>query len=240
MQRRDFLKSATIGALGVASTALARKTGRQQREIPYGENPLHLSDERDGTVYIPRSYKDGTPMPLVVMLHGLSGGAERVRFMQPFADQFGLIVVAPEARDRTWGQSDPGFDEDVHYISAAYKKVTDFFDVDGDHVALGGVSDGATYALCMGLAYGDIFNHLLIFAGAFIEPIRRKGKPKIFVGHGVNDMQMPIDRTARKFVPQLKSEGYDVTFREFDGGHGAPRPIVQEGLEWFLGRPPAV
>ena len=171
MQRRDFLKSATIGALGVASTAFAR----QERDIPYGEHPLHLSDERDGTVYIPKSYKDGTPMPLVVMLHGLSGGAERVRFMQPFADQFGLIVVAPEARHRTWGQSDPGFDDDVHYVSAASKKLTDFFDRRW-HVARGGVSHGATAPVHGPRRH---LQCLLIFAGGVHRAVRRKGKLKI-------------------------------------------------------------
>jgi phospholipase/carboxylesterase len=201
MHRRGFLKA--IGAISISARIAA-----QERQIPYGEHPIGLSDSgRDGTIYVPKSYKDGTPMPLVVMLHGLSGGAERVRYMQPFADEFGLLVLAPEARDRTWGQSNPGFDEDVHYIRAAFDKVTSFFDVDGERVALGGVSDGASYALAMGLAYGDTFNHLMIFAGAFIQPLRRRGKPRLFVGHGTNDRQMPIDRTARKFVPQLKEEG---------------------------------
>jgi predicted esterase len=45
---------------------------------------------------------------------------------------------------------------------------------------------------------------------------------------------MPIDRTARKFVPELRSEGYEVTYREYDGGHGAPLPVVRESFEWFV------
>jgi len=45
---------------------------------------------------------------------------------------------------------------------------------------------------------------------------------------------MPIDRTGRKFVAELKADGYDVTLREYDGGHGTPVPIVREGFEWFV------
>jgi predicted esterase len=45
---------------------------------------------------------------------------------------------------------------------------------------------------------------------------------------------MPIDRTGRRFATQLKEEGYDVTYREYDGGHGAPAPVVREAFEWFL------
>ena len=32
----------------------------------------------------------------------------------------------------------------------------------------------------------------------------------------------------------LEVEGYDVTYHEHDGGHGTPRDIVREAIEWFL------
>jgi phospholipase/carboxylesterase len=92
----------------------------------------------------------------------------------------------------------------------------------------------------MGLAYGDTFNHLIVLAGGgLIEPIRRKGMPKIFIAHGVKDSTMPIDVSGRKNVEQLKKEGYDVTYHEHEGGHGTPREIVRESIEWFLGKPKA-
>jgi predicted esterase len=134
----------------------------------------------------------------------------------------------------TWGQSIPGFDDDVRFIGSAYRHVTDLLDVDRTHVALGGHSDGAGYALSMGLAYGDVFNHLMIFSAGLMIPFRRKGMPQIFIAHGVSDEQMPIDKTARRYVPQLKSEKYDVTYREYEGGHGVPVPVVREAFDWFL------
>jgi len=207
--------------------------------IPYGETRLKLSnDDRDGTLYVPPGYKDGTPMPLLMMLHGFGGTAASVRYTFPLADEFGVIVIAPESRSLTWGQGTPGFDADVRYLGAAYRHVTDILDVDRTHVALGGQSDGAGYALSMGLAYGDVFNHLMIFAGGLMNPLRRKGMPRIFIAHGANDQQMPVDLTARTFAPQLKKEGYDVTYREHEGGHGTPVSIVREAFVWFLGKDP--
>jgi predicted esterase len=67
-----------------------------------------------------------------------------------------------------------------------------------------------------------------------MAPLRKRGMPRLFVAHGRNDNQMPIDRTARLFVPQLKAEGYDVTLREYDGGHGVPREVVREAYQWFV------
>ena len=215
---------------------------RAQEAIPYGQSRLGLSDEgRDGTLYIPKSYKPGTKMPLLIMLHGFSGWGDNQRSLFALAEELGFIVITPESRDITWGKEAPGFDQDVRYIGAAFRHVGSIVNIDFDRVALGGQSDGAGYALTMGLAYGDTFNHLIVLAGGgLIEPIRRQGKPKIFFAHGVKDSTMPIDVSGRKNVEQLKKEGYDVTYHEHEGGHGTPREIVRESIEWFLGpqKPP--
>jgi predicted esterase len=216
-------------------TARARAAGREPAEIPLGESRLGLSDDgRDGTVYVPKKYKAGVPMPLLMMLHGFGGTAQGVRYTFPLAEEFGVIVIAPESRAITWGQSAPGFDADVRYLGAAFRHVSGLLDVDDTHVALGGHSDGANYAFAMGLAYGDTFNHVMVFSAGIMVPFRKQGQPQIFIAHGIDDKQMPIERTSRRFVPQLKSEGYDVTYREYVGGHGLPAPIVREAFEWFL------
>jgi len=250
MQRRTFLSLGLAGACGFTRGVrlLAQAQPSPQvpppasapvpvagDDIPIGKWRLGIADgERDGTIYVPQSYKKGTAMPILVMLHGFRSTAEAVRYTFPLAEEFGVIVLAPESRDVTWGVSIPGFDDDSRYLGMAYRWVSEVLTVDHDRVALGGVSDGAGYELSMGLAYGDTFNHLMIFSGGLMQPFRKQGKPKIFLAHGVNDEQMPIDRTGRKFVSELKAEGYDVTYREYDGGHGAPAPVVREAFEWFV------
>jgi len=69
-------------------------------------------DDPDGLLYVPKSYKDGVPMPLLVYLHGLSGDANSSRSLWPLADEFGVILLAPESRRVTWGRDAPGFDRD--------------------------------------------------------------------------------------------------------------------------------
>jgi phospholipase/carboxylesterase len=243
MDRRRFLAlgaTATCGVLGGRGLAAAGQAQDAFIEVPYGETRLGISDNfRDGSLYVPKQYHPRTPMPLVMMLHGYSGAAASVRFAFTLAEEFGVIVIAPESRDVTWGQSVPGFDADVRYLGAAYRQVSEFLNVDRSHVALAGVSDGANYALAMGLAYGDTFNHMMIFAAGMFIPLRRQGKPRIFLAHGTRDIQMPIDRTARLFVPRLQAEEYDITYREYDGGHGAPREVQHEAFEWFVGKPAA-
>jgi phospholipase/carboxylesterase len=234
MHRRSFLLVSAAGTIGLWQHRL---TASAQDKVPYGQTPLGISDDgRDGVLYVPKSYKPGTPMPMVMMLHGFGGWADGQRGMFAFAEELGFIVIAPESRGITWGKEVPGFDADVRYLGAAYRQVASMLDIDDAHVALGGQSDGAGYALTMGLAYGDVWNHLLILAGGgLIEPLRRKGKPKIFIAQGVKDTTMPPDVSGRKNAAQLKKEEYDVTYREHEGGHRTPPEITREGLLWFLG-----
>ena len=250
MNRRTFLSLGAAGAIGL--TGSARLIGAQNPaqtpvpvagdDIPIGKSRLGIADgERDGTVYVPQSYKKGVPMPILVMLHGFRSTSEAVRYTFPLAEEFGVIVVAPESRDMTWGQEIPGFDTDSRYIGMAFRWVSEVLTIDPARVAMGGVSDGANYALNMGLAYGDTFNHLMIYSAGTLAPFRKQGKTKIFLAHGTHDEQMPIDRTGRKFAVELKEGGYDITYREYEGGHGAPLPVVRESFEWLVtGKPPQV
>jgi phospholipase/carboxylesterase len=235
MNRRTFIAISTIGALSLGRTRRAGASTRRQSEFKYGESRLGVSDDdRDGTLYVPKNYKAGSPMPVIMWLHGLAGSGDSARGLFPLAEEFGVIIIAPESRGLTWGNEIPGFDDDVHFLGPAYRHVANLVDLDPAHVALAGVSDGAGYALSMGLAYGDVFKHVMVFSGGLMIPFRKQGKPRIFLAHGISDTQMPIDLTARKFVPRLKKEGYDVTYHEYEGGHRVPPAEIREAFKWFL------
>ena len=239
MNRRDFIAQGAAGALSLLREPRASAQEPAPSAAPYGQSRLGISDDdRDATLYIPKSYKPGVPMPLMMMLHGFAGTGEGVRGMFPLAEEFGVIMIAPESRGLTWGRSIPGFDADVRYLGPAYRRVAEIVDIDTTRVALGGVSDGAGYALSMGLAYGNSFNHLIILMAGQMVPYRHQGKPKIFMIHGVDDTQMPIDKTARLYVPKLKADGYDVTYHEYQGGHRVPAAEIRAAFEWFVGSKP--
>src|SRR5262249_11709837 len=106
--------------------------------------------------------------------------------------------------------------------------------VDPAHLGIGGFSDGASYALSLGLTNGDRFTHILAFSPGFVPPAAQVGSPLIFVSHGPRDPVLPIDRCSRRIVPRLERAGYDVTYVEFDGPHTVPPEIARRGLDWFL------
>ena len=167
------------------------------------------------------------------MLHGFSGTAQSVARTFPLADEFGIIILAPDSRDITWDAILGGFGPDVDFILTALEYTFARCTIDRQRMALAGFSDGASYALSLGIGNGDFFSHLMAFAPGVMTPADVRGKPRIFISHGTHDTVMPIDDTSRRIVSRLTALGYDVTYREFDGRHGVPLPIVREAFEWF-------
>ena len=64
-------------------------------------------------------------------------------------------------------------------------------------VTVCGFSDGASYALSIGLANGDLFGHVLAWSPGFVAPPEFVGRPRVFVSHGTDDRVLPIDRCSR-------------------------------------------
>ena len=71
---------------------------------------------------------------------------------------------------------------------------------------------------------------ILAFSPSFATPQERSGKPRIFIAHGRRDTVLPIDRCSRSIARSLTEEGYEVDYREFEGGHVLPPDLVAEGL----------
>ena len=229
MTRRAFLAAAgAAGARAYARPAAAADAVR------IGQQPLKLGDDRDGLLYIPRGYKADVPAPLVLMLHGAGNTSLSVTYTFERADEHGLIILAPDSRDEsTWDLLLHGYGPDVEFIGAALQDTYARCAVDRKHMAIAGHSDGASYALSLGIGTGDTFGRIMAFSPGVMQPAEVHGKPRIFISHGLSDPVMPIDVTSRKFVPRLKALGYDVTYREYEGRHGVTPEVVREAFEWF-------
>jgi phospholipase/carboxylesterase len=97
-----------------------------------------------------------------------------------------------------------------------------------------GFSDGASYALSLGLANGDLADAVLAFSPGFAAPPARVGRSRVWVSHGTADRVLPVDRCGRRVVAQLSAAGHDVTYEEFDGGHVITPGLVDAALDWWL------
>ena len=203
-----------------------------------GLQPLGLGSERDGLLYVPEGYgaaAEGAPLALV--LHGSMSDARRG--LSPFlgpAEEAGLVLLAPDSRDRRdWDIFFPGhYGPDVEFVDRALELTFGRLAVDAGRLAVAGFSDGASYALSLGLTNGDLFTHVMAFAPGLVVPGPRRVEASIFVSHGTRDEVLPIDKASRRIVPRLKRDGYEVRYREFEGGHTVPPEIAREAVYWFV------
>jgi phospholipase/carboxylesterase len=212
-----------------------------------GTRALQIGWTRDGVIRVPEDIR--RPLPLVVLLHGASGsGQEFLESLAPAVTASGAVIIAPDSRGRTWDAMEVeagtvldlftstrrfvGFGPDVAFIDQALEQVFSTIAIDPERIAVAGFSDGATYALSIGVANGDLFRKVVAFSPGFVLDTRKRAQPEIFVSHGQQDRILPIARASRRIVPALKQQRYRVTYREFEGGHYVPADIAREALAW--------
>src|ERR1051325_2536254 len=197
-----------------------------------GQIKLGLNKERDAILQVPKNAGQ-SPLPLLVMLHGATQSAEDMFwYLGSTHEEAGVAVLAPNSRDTTWDAITGSFGEDVDFSNRALERVFETTAIDPRRLALGGFSDGASYALSLGLINGDLFNSVVAFSPGFVIDGFPHGSPRIFISHGTRDHILPIDRCGRRIAAGLMARGYDVTFREFDGNHEIPATIAREGLRF--------
>jgi predicted esterase len=230
---------ASLPVLGSSADGrLDARPGTPVAEPPEpGRHELEIGGHRV-LLYVPTSATPERHSPFALLLHGASGQAEGgFRMWAPFAERSGTILLAPVSQHGgAWDVMVGGFGSDVAMIDEELAWVFERFRVDPRRLAIGGFSNGASYALSLGLTNGDLFSHVIGMSPGFMVPGELHGRPPVFISHGLRDRVLPIEETSREIVPQLRREGFHVTSVTFDGGHSLERQIARRALRWFLDR----
>lgn len=258
MTRRSFLEVSARGLLPLTLAGCATEpTGLRPRDparltvrpspptaaaLPE-PGPMRLSRGsfgRGAILYVPEGYDHSTPSPLLVTFHGRPGDAELWTPFYPKCDLRGIVMLAVESRDVTWDLTGTGsFGHDVDFIDWALTQTFGRINIDPLAMALCGFSDGATYALSLGLSNGDLFGRLIAFAPGFVQAGRELvGAPDIWIAHGYDDQVFEEEYTEQEIVAPLREEGYSVEYTPFEGGHEVPAAISDAALDWFVGFTP--
>ena len=251
LSRRDFLKTSLSAAVAPSLLGCGLSPSETVNEVPDprlsarpgiptimptpGLSALGVEPGRDGIIYVPESYAPDSPAPLFIALHGAGGDADNWESYHARAETRGMILLAIDSRANTWDVLHGGIGPDVRFLDLALQHVFDRVRIDPTRIALGGFSDGASYALSIGVSNGDLLSHLIAYSPGFIQAVEPiVGKPRIYVSHGSNDSVLPSSLSENNIVPAFRADGYDVTFEPFDGGHTVPAEITESALDWFL------
>lgn len=211
----------------------------------------------DAVAYIPSSA--GPHPPLLVLLHG--AGRERLTMVEHFeveADKRGIVLLAPTSKGVTWDEvtaamTPSNFDSplqlkeghrftrsrDSDRVEAAIANLARIIPVDRSRTVLAGFSDGATFALAMGMERAHAFSAVIAWSpGIAIQSESPARGRRVYVSHGRQDPLLHFEVTCGEIVPLLESEGANVTFLPFDGVHEAPGAVKEAFLDAAFGPVP--
>jgi predicted esterase len=211
----------------------------------------------DAIAYVPASA--GPHPPLLVLLHG--AGHRQREMIEQFigeADARGIALLAPTSQGITWdsvatAEEAPSLSSplanaqarrfsgsrDSGRVEAAIAALGKQLPVDRARTVLAGFSDGATFALAMGMARSYPFAAVIAWSPGIAiraaSPVRGR---RVFISHGRRDPLLHYDETCGEIVPVLQSEGAAVSFMPFDGGHEAPPAVKDAFLDAVFGPVP--
>ena len=177
----------------------------------------------------------GGDRALAVVLHGAGESPDGVlRAFQGGWREPGLVLIAPKSKDQTWSLLRSQEDHDLESVNLSLAEAYERCRIDRSRIAVGGFSDGATYALTLGISNGDLFRAIMALSPGGIIGGEQVGVPRVFVSHGTLDDVLPIAQAGDAVVRELRDAGYSVTYRRFRGGHEASMATSAAAVRWFL------
>ena len=212
-----------------APSGQAARPGPAALPLPPGTHTLAFPDGRHARLHVP-PHDGAAPLPLLLLLHGAGGqhgGGDDIALAH--AARHGTLLLMPAALSTSWDVLRGGYGPDLAFIDRALAWVMRRYPVDADALAIAGFSDGASYALSVGLMNGELFGDILAFSPGFMAPLRRSGQSRVFVAHGRSDRVLLVER-GKAIALRLAREGYAVRYAEFDGGHLVSPPVAREAL----------
>ncbi|HUC32075.1 MAG TPA: alpha/beta fold hydrolase [Ilumatobacteraceae bacterium] len=205
---------------------------------PSTSSSATVDPARPFTLFTPSTYRDGSPMPLVILLHGLgeTGLIEEYFWrLEPLAESRGFLYVHPNgslhpAGDRFWNATDAccGFGstvDDVAYLMSIIDEVSATRDVDPDSVFVMGHSNGGFMSYRMACDAADRVAAIVSLAGAtWNDPAKCDPSQPVSVLqiHGTADVAVTYDGARIDDGAYPGAVSTVATWAGYDGCDGTP------------------
>ena len=211
-------------------------------------------------IRFPKDYDASKSYPLLIGMHGMGGNSEGFISQYDKLVDPQVIYVAPEGQyplslhigaqwhRRKWSITDVGkeawksSDKMVSdYILKTIKKVSSEYKISDVYIM--GFSQGAVYAYTIGLKHPDKIKGVIGFSGYLMDTEGDKsiltkqdiatGKDlRLYIAHGIDDAAIDVE-TARKLKSMFEQQGYDITYKEFEGRHNVKADVFNEAVAWM-------
>ncbi|MGI5516955.1 alpha/beta hydrolase [Streptomyces sp. CA-106131] len=191
------------------------------------------SPTRPALLYVPDRLPTRPRPPLLVAFHHAGGApSDMLALLRCEAERRGVLLLAPAAARQTWDAVRNGvYGRDAAALRNILTTVRMHFPIDPDRIAIAGYRDGASYALGLGLANGNLFTRILAYSPDHIPPGCRTGRPTVFISHEQHNTPPTAATAGQRIVAALEDDGYHVDHIEHPGGQSTPASVVKTSAE---------
>ncbi len=223
-------------------------------ELPTGWVWIEHGPQR-AALFTPDEIDPQQSYPLLGVLHG--AGRQDELLMKAYRDEAErrqALFLVPRSFHMTWdliaqavsggaGQGRAGVPSDrpdLDFLEYAYDLIFRRYPIDPGRIGLIGYSDGASYALSVGLSNPQLFRAVMGWAAGFVAiendaAAHGTQRPAVLLEYGTHDELFPFEQVAVPMRQQLEAFGCAVTFRVDEGGRHWPSGEFQdEALDWFF------
>lgn len=213
----------------------------------------HGGRTRQFKVHVPKSYRNGTPSPVVFAFHGMTGNAESFGIngtgLAAKADAAGFVLVLPNGYQHSWnagsccgqaqkqGVDDVGFVREVHARLASQLGLC----IDPSRVYATGYSNGGIFTYRLACEASDLFASVASVSGTMAIPYDQCGpsmrRPMPFLEiHGVLDKITPLlGSNGKGTLPSLATLAGDDGCSSTTTGSSVPPSQLDTSCETHLG-----
>jgi phospholipase/carboxylesterase len=210
---------------------ITARPGTPTGSFPPGQHVLQTG-ARQALLFVPTSYVATKPAPLALLLHGGGGNAQQpIDTFQARADVDGLCMLSCKSLGTTWDAMNDRFTDDIPLFDQALAIAFLNLNIDATRISVQGFSDGATYAVAIGRANGDLFTRVSAQSMGSLLHTTGVQKPKFYITHGSQDEVLPASQA--RSVSSVLSQVYQVTYEEYNAGHVITPEIATKAVDFM-------
>lgn len=167
---------------------------------------MHDGENREYVLYVPDSYDDTSPVPVMLNFHGFGGSASEYMpeaDMRPIAESETFILVYPQGScldgSSHWNACPTGGDnksnaDDFGFVEALLNEIASQYTVDLERVYAAGYSNGGMMAYGLANYESDLIAAVASVSGTMLDCIGPTEHPMPVVHlHGTSDGVIPYD-----------------------------------------------
>ena len=125
----------------------------------------------------------------------------------------------------------------IELVCKSIQLITSNYKINKDDITLIGFSQGCILSWAMAVNHNDLVRRIVALSGYIIPeliniPIEKISNLIAYNSHGRLDQVIPIEK-ARKSIGLIKQKNPNVTYREYEEGHGINQENLSDILEWI-------